>query len=195
MVFELSLAQLFLSKYMKLVILDRDGVLNQDSDEYVKSVDEWQPLPGSMEACGRLCQAGFTLAVATNQSGLARGYFNLADLEAMHAKMENLAAAHGGHFSHIAYCPHGPDDQCTCRKPLAGLIDEIEQRLNISAQGAYMVGDSIRDLQAGLAKGCVPVLVRTGKGAQSEAKLSAEGLSNTLVFDDLAAFTDYLLNK
>lgn len=178
---------------MKLIILDRDGVLNQDSDDYVKSVDEWLPLPGSMEAVGRLCQAGFTLAVATNQSGLARGYFGLPELNAMHAKMEQLAAGFGGYFSHIAYCPHGPNDHCNCRKPLPGLIHEIEQQLNTSAQGAWIVGDSIRDLEAGLAAGCKPVLVRTGKGQKSEAKLATTALAATPVFDDLASFADALL--
>lgn len=178
---------------MKLIILDRDGVLNQDSDEYVKSVDEWLPLAGSMEAVGRLCQAGYTLAVATNQSGLARGYFALTDLHAMHAKMEQLAAGFGGSFDYIAYCPHGPDDQCDCRKPLAGLIHEIEDKLQTSAVGAWMVGDSIRDLEAGIKAGCKPALVRTGKGSNSEKSLAEKSLTDTPVFDDLASFADYLL--
>ena len=111
---------------MQLIILDRDGVLNQDSDAYVKSVDEWLPIPGSAEAVGKLCKADFTVAVATNQSGLARGYFSQTDLDAMHDKMTGLAAAEGGEFAHIAFCPHGPDDGCDCRKPLPGLIHQIE---------------------------------------------------------------------
>lgn len=180
---------------MKLIILDRDGVLNQDSDAYIKTVDEWIALPKSMEAVGRLTQAGYTLAIATNQSGLARGYFSLTELQAMHEKMQQLAAAEGGRFAHIAYCPHGPDDGCSCRKPLAGLIEQIEQALAVKATGAYMVGDSIRDLVAGKSKGCLPVLVRTGKGKKSEAKLADEGLIDSLVFDDLAQFTDYLLSR
>lgn len=179
---------------MKLIIFDRDGVLNQDSDDYIKTVDEWIALPGSMEAVGRLTQAGYTLTVATNQSGLARGYFDLATLNAMHQKMADLAAKQGGKFAHIAFCPHGPEDDCLCRKPLAGLIDEIEQALHASAQGAWLVGDSIRDLEAGLIKGCKPVLVRTGKGAKSERKLTPE-LGEVLVFDDLAAFADYILKS
>ncbi|MEN9464174.1 MAG: hypothetical protein RL217_355 [Pseudomonadota bacterium] len=178
---------------MKLIILDRDGVLNQDSDDYIKSVDEWIPLPGSMEAVGRLYQAGYQLAVATNQSGLARGYFSLTDLEAMHAKMAALAQARGGRFAHIAYCPHGPDSQCACRKPLPGLIHEIENALQTSAKGAWLVGDSIRDLEAGREAGCQPVLVRTGKGAKSERKLTESGLADALVFDDLAQFADFIL--
>ncbi|MGB1090862.1 MAG: D-glycero-beta-D-manno-heptose 1,7-bisphosphate 7-phosphatase, partial [Oceanobacter sp.] len=158
---------------MPLIILDRDGVLNQDSDAYVKSVDEWVPIPGSTEAIGQLCKAGYQVAVATNQSGLARGYFTQADLDEMHEKMSRLAAEQGGEFSHIAWCPHGPDDGCDCRKPLPGLIRQIEQASGLSAEGCYMVGDSIRDLEAGVAAGCIPVLVRTGKGAKSEVKLAS----------------------
>lgn len=178
---------------MKLIILDRDGVLNEDSDDFVKSVDEWLPITGSAEAVGRLCEAGYTIAVATNQSGLARGHFSLADMEAMHAKMITLAAEHNGHFAHIAFCPHGPDDACDCRKPLPGLIHQIEQALGVSAEGCWMVGDSIRDLEAGVAAGCRPALVRTGKGENSISKLAAAGLSQTQVFDDLAAFADFVL--
>lgn len=179
---------------MQLIILDRDGVLNQDSDDYVKSADEWIPIPGSAEAVGRLCQAGYTIAVATNQSGLARGYFTQADLNAMHDKMTRLTAEYGGKFSCIAYCPHGPDDACDCRKPLPGLIHRIEEQLGVSARGCWIVGDSIRDLEAGVAAGCRPALVRTGKGAGSEAKLaSVPTLKETPVFDDLAAFADRLL--
>ena len=179
---------------MKLIILDRDGVLNQDSDAYVKSVDEWIPLPGSAEAVGRLCDSGYTVAVATNQSGLARGYFSQADLDAMHDKMIKLAAAEGGEFAHIAFCPHNPDDHCDCRKPLPGLIHQIEDALKVSAKGAWMIGDSIRDLEAGAAAGCKTALVRTGKGEKSEHKLTAHPtLAEAPVFDDLSAFVDWLL--
>ncbi len=178
---------------MKLIILDRDGVLNEDSDDFVKSVDEWLPITGSAEAVGRLCNAGYTIAVATNQSGLARGHFSLADLEAMHAKMNALAAEHNGRFAHIAFCPHGPDDHCDCRKPLPGLIHQIEKALDTSAEGCWMVGDSIRDLEAGVAAGCRPALVRTGKGEKSIAKLADAGLSQAQVFDNLAAFADFVL--
>ncbi|MCT7359218.1 D-glycero-beta-D-manno-heptose 1,7-bisphosphate 7-phosphatase [Thalassolituus pacificus] len=180
---------------MKLIILDRDGVLNEDSDDFVKSVDEWLPINGSADAVGRLCKAGYTIAVATNQSGLARGHFSLADLEAMHAKMNALAAAEGGSFAHIAFCPHGPDDGCDCRKPLPGLIHQIEKALGTSAEGCWMVGDSIRDLEAGVAAGCKPALVRTGKGEKSIAKLAAAGLSQAQVFDNLAAFADVVLQQ
>jgi len=178
-----------------LIILDRDGVLNEDSDAYVKSVDEWIPLAGSAAAVGKLCQAGFQVAIATNQSGLARGYFQPSDLDAMHEKMTALATAEGGEFAHIAWCPHGPDDHCDCRKPLPGLIHQIEQALDVSAAGAWMVGDSIRDLEAGAAAGCKVALVRTGKGIKSEPKLTQhEQLSDAPVFDDLAAFADFILN-
>ncbi len=180
---------------MKLIILDRDGVLNEDSDAFIKTTDEWIPLPGSAEAVGRLTQAGYAIAIATNQSGVARGYFTLETLQAMHDKMAALAAEHGGKFAHIAFCPHGPDDGCDCRKPLPGLIHQIEKALGVSAEGCWMVGDSIRDLEAGVAAGCKPVLVRTGKGEKSIAKLAAAGLSQAQVFDNLAAFADFVLTN
>lgn len=179
-----------------LVILDRDGVINQDSDAYVKNVDEWIPIPGSAAAIARLCKAGYQVAVATNQSGLARGYFTPADLDAMHAKMTALVAAEGGSFAHIAWCPHGPDDHCDCRKPLPGLIDQIEQALGVSAAGTPMVGDSLRDLEAGIARGCRPVLVRTGKGIKTEPKLAGHAeLANTPVFDNLSDWVDQFLDS
>lgn len=181
---------------MSLIILDRDGVLNQDSDAYVKSAAEWIAIPGSAKAVGRLCQAGYQVAVATNQSGLARGYFHQDDLDAMHSKMNALIEAEGGHLAHIAWCPHGPGDQCDCRKPLPGLIHQIEQALGVSAQGAVMVGDSIRDLEAGTAAGCTPILVRTGKGRASENKLATHPtLAHTAVFDDLSSWVDQFLNS
>ena len=177
-----------------LIILDRDGVLNLDSDEYIKSVDEWIAIEGSARAVARLCQAGYQVAVATNQSGLARGYFSQADLDAMHQKMTALVTAEGGEFAHIAWCPHGPDDACDCRKPLPGLIHQIEQALGVSAVGSWMVGDSIRDLEAGVAAGCKPVLVRTGKGEASVAKLARyPQLATTEVHADLASWVDQLL--
>jgi len=179
---------------MTLIILDRDGVINQDSDDYVKSVDEWIPIPGSAQAIARLCKAGFQVAVATNQSGLARGYFSQADLDAMHDKMTALVKTEGGEFAHIAWCPHGPDDHCDCRKPLPGLIHQIETALNVSAEGAWMVGDSLRDLQAGAAAGCQVALVKTGKGEKTLPKLRAdESLKDSKVFVDLAAFVDFIL--
>ena len=175
----------------KLIVLDRDGVINYDSDDYVKSVDEWIPLPGSMEALAKLTQAGFKVAIATNQSGISRGYFTVATLDAMHQKMLTLASEAGAKIDYIAYCPHGPDDNCDCRKPLPGLIHQIEKALNMSAEGCYMVGDSLRDLQAGQAAGLVPALVLTGKGQRTLDKKN--GLHGIDVFDDLNSFVDHLL--
>ncbi len=175
----------------KLIVLDRDGVINYDSDDYVKSVDEWVPLPGSMEALAKLTQAGFKIAIATNQSGISRGYFSVATLDAMHQKMLSLASEAGAKIDYIAYCPHGPDDNCECRKPLPGLIHQIEEALNISAKGCYMVGDSLRDLQAGEAAGLVPALVLTGKGQRTQSK--GNGLDNVGIFTDLGQFVDRLL--
>ena len=177
----------------KIIVLDRDGVINYDSDDYIKTVDEWIPLPGSMEALGLLTKAGYQIAVATNQSGIARGYFTVETLNAMHEKMSKLAAEHGGKFDFIAYCPHGPDDQCDCRKPLPGLIEQIESALNISTEGCYIVGDSLRDLEAGLAKGLRPVLVKTGKGDRTLAK--GIDIANLTVYQDLAEFTKALLSN
>lgn len=176
----------------KLIILDRDGVINYDSDEYVKSVDEWIELPGSMQALAKLTKAGYKIAIATNQSGISRGYFSEETLAAMHKKMSDLATAAGAKFAYIAHCPHGPDDYCDCRKPLPGLIEQIEKSLDMSAKDCFMVGDSLRDLQAGQTKGMKTALVLTGKGQRTLAK--AEGLEGVPVFDDLNAFVDDLLS-
>mgnify|MGYP000361913261 CR=1 FL=1 len=177
----------------KLIVLDRDGVINYDSDDYVKSVDEWIPLPGSIEALAKLTQAGFKIAIATNQSGISRGYFTVATLDAMHQKMLTLASKAGAKIDYIAYCPHGPDDNCDCRKPLPGLIHQIEKALNMNAKGCYMVGDSLRDLQAGSAAGLKPALVLTGKGERTQAKKL--GLDNVGIFTDLRHFVDHLLRN
>ena len=176
----------------RLVILDRDGVINRDSDAYIKSLDEWIPYPSSIEAISRLSRNGWTVAIATNQSGVARGYYDVATLDAMHTELERQVVEAGGEIAHIAYCPHGPDDNCHCRKPLPGLLDEIRQRLQLtSLEGSWIVGDSVRDLQAGAAVGCRQALVRTGKGEAVEAK--GEELENAMIFNDLAAFVDWLL--
>ncbi|MGH1373039.1 MAG: D-glycero-beta-D-manno-heptose 1,7-bisphosphate 7-phosphatase [Cellvibrionaceae bacterium] len=180
----------------KLVILDRDGVINRDSDAYVKSVEEFVLIEGSVEAIAELCRQGFTVAIATNQSGLARGYFTEHDLSAMHAKMLKAVEQAGGRVSTIAFCPHGPDDNCRCRKPLAGLITSIEETLSLSAKGSVMVGDSLRDLQAGIVKGCHPVLVKTGKGLKTLEKLqqqSEPGLENVAVFDNLSQAATHII--
>lgn len=179
-----------------LVILDRDGVINEDSVNYIKSLDEWHPIPGSIDAIARLSQRGFTVAVATNQSGLGRGLFELDDLEAMHHRLCEMVESAGGHVAGIFYCPHTPDDHCDCRKPKSGLIDAIEREFTLSARGAWLIGDSQRDLEAGIDKGCVPILVRTGKGAMTEKKLAADSSSrwrDVQVFDDLAAAATALI--
>lgn len=175
----------------KLVILDRDGVINHDSDAYIKSLEEWIPYPTSISAIAKLSHSGYSVAVATNQSGISRGYYDEATLHAMHKRLITLVEAEGGTISHIAYCPHGPDDHCACRKPLPGLLLQIQQQLGMhSLEGSWMVGDSLRDLQAGEAVGCNTVLVRTGKGANTETK--GIGLDQAHIFNDLAEFTDWL---
>lgn len=183
----------------KLIILDRDGVINQDSDDYVKSLAEWIPIEGSCEAIADLSKAGYTIAVATNQSGLARGYFSVEDLEAMHDRMNTLVEKSGGKITTIKYCPHGPDDGCECRKPLPGLVDQIEKELGISAAGAFFIGDSLRDLQAGLPKGCKPVLVMTGKGEKTLLKMLTTEVEAEIkqapVYTDLAHFARRTLNS
>lgn len=177
---------------MKLIILDRDGVINVDSDEYVKSAEEWIPLPGSIEAIARLSQAGWTVAVATNQSGLARGYFGVPELNAMHAKLRRLVAAEGGELGLIVYCPHGPDDACDCRKPQAGLFRDISNHYAVPLLGVPTVGDSLRDLQAGAALGCEPYLVLTGKGQRTALQALPD---RTRTFDNLASVVDHLLEN
>ncbi|MGE6607946.1 D-glycero-beta-D-manno-heptose 1,7-bisphosphate 7-phosphatase [Halomonas sp. NPDC076908] len=178
----------------KLVILDRDGVINHDSDAYIKSLEEWIPYPAAISAIARLTHSGYTVAVATNQSGISRGYYDVATLNTMHERLVALVEAQGGHIAHIAYCPHGPEDHCDCRKPLPGLLLEIKQQLGINTlEGSWMVGDSLRDLQAGEAMGCSTVLVRTGKGAKTEMK--SIGLEKSRIFNDLAEFTDWLCSR
>lgn len=176
----------------KLVILDRDGVINQDSDAYIKSLEEWIAYPQAIEAIAYLTQHGWTVAIATNQSGIARGYFDTATLDAMHEELRHQVSSAGGEIAHIAYCPHGPDDGCDCRKPLPGLLQQVQQALGLSTlEGSWMVGDSLRDLQAGQAAGCHAALVRTGKGVRTEQK--GQGLENVRIFDDLASFSRWLI--
>jgi D-glycero-D-manno-heptose 1,7-bisphosphate phosphatase len=174
---------------MRLVILDRDGVINEDSDAFIKSVDEWRPIPGSIEAIARLNRAGFTTAIATNQSGIARGLLTPATLDAIHRKLNDAVTAAGGRIAHLAYCPHGPNDDCLCRKPRPGLIDQIVAALEVPPDAdLFVVGDSLRDLEAGLARSARPVLVRTGKGQRTLDDPTARLPDGTLVVDDLAAF-------
>ena len=175
---------------MKLLILDRDGVINHDSDDYIKSLQEWMPLPGAISAIAQLSKAGWTVAVATNQSGLARGYYDDATLQAMHQRLRQLVAEQGGELGLVVHCPHGPDHGCECRKPRPGMLLQIAEHYRTSLKGVWFVGDSSADLQAALAVDCQPVLVKTGKGQRT---LSRPLPANTLVFDDLAAVAAQLL--
>ncbi|MFV1997794.1 MAG: D-glycero-beta-D-manno-heptose 1,7-bisphosphate 7-phosphatase [Acidiferrobacterales bacterium] len=179
---------------MNLIILDRDGTINEDSDDYIKSPDEWIPLPGSIEAIGRLTRAGYRVVVATNQSGVSRGLYDMDMLNHINTRMINAVRDHGGEIDGIFFCPHGPDDHCDCRKPKPGLFNEIATRLKTNLSGIYSVGDSERDIVAARQGGAVPVLVRTGKGEGTLANADKENLEGVPVFDDLAAFTDSLLN-
>ena len=180
----------------KLVILDRDGTINQDSDDYIKSPEEWIPLPGALEAIARLNHAGWQVVVASNQSGLGRGLFDMATLNAMHAKMNKHLSAVGGRIDAVFFCPHGPEDKCQCRKPLPGLFEQIGERLGMDLNGTHVVGDSLRDLLAGVAVGCTPHLVHTGKGAAFQGHpLPTTFPSHTQTHADLAGFVDWLLDE
>lgn len=187
---------------MKLIILDRDGVINHDRDDYVKSADECVPIVGSIEAMARLNKAGFTVVIATNQAGLAKGKFELEDLEAMHEKITALVEEQGGELGGIFYCPHHPDDNCKCRKPMPGMLDAIEAEFNTSVESCYFIGDSLRDLQAAVQKACKPILVKTGNGVRTLAQLAVPGLQTdsplvtpeqVQVFDNLASAADFIL--
>ncbi|HET7157994.1 MAG TPA: D-glycero-beta-D-manno-heptose 1,7-bisphosphate 7-phosphatase [Burkholderiales bacterium] len=169
---------------MKLAILDRDGVINHDSDKYIKNPQEWRPIPGSLEAIARLNQAGYHVVLATNQSGVGRGLFEVTTLNAIHDKMHRALSQIGGRIDAIFFCPHGADANCMCRKPRPGLLEEIARRFNVDMHGVPTVGDSLRDLQAAAAVGATPILVLTGKGrkTQEEGGLPA----GTQVYADLA---------
>ncbi|WP_199858469.1 D-glycero-beta-D-manno-heptose 1,7-bisphosphate 7-phosphatase [Pseudomonas poae] len=177
---------------LKLLILDRDGVINYDSDAYIKSVAEWIPLPGSIEAIAQLSKAGWTVAIATNQSGIARGYYSIATLDAMHARLRTLVAEQGGDVGLVVYCPHGPDEDCDCRKPKPGMLKIIAEHYKVPLAGIWFVGDSLGDLEAAKAVDSQPVLVKTGKGEKTQAKNLPVG---TLIFDDLAAVAAELINN
>ena len=178
---------------MKLIILDRDGVINEDSDEYVKSAEEWLAIPGSIDAIARLSKAGYTVAVAINQSGISRGYFDEFELAAMHDKMCALVEEQGGEISGVFFCPHGPDEDCECRKPKTGLLEQIECEFGISVSGAPFVGDSGKDLLCAKLAGCIPVLVRTGKGEGTLAESTPNELDGVQVFGNLKDYVDSLL--
>lgn len=174
-----------------LVILDRDGVINVDSDDYVKSPDEWIPIPGSLAAIARLNKAGHQVVVATNQSGIGRGKYTEAVLHAMHDKFQQLLAAHGGHIDKIYYCPHHPDDNCDCRKPKAGMLKHIAKDFKVDLTECVVIGDSLRDIQAAQLVHCPAWLVLTGKGQGTYDR--GELPSDIKVFPDLEDAVNALL--
>lgn len=176
---------------MPLVILDRDGVINHESNQYIKSPEEWIPIPGSLEAIAALNQAGFQVIVASNQSGLARGYYNLETLEQIHAKMQRELAAVGGVLTDIFFCPHHPDDACYCRKPQPGMFMQIAEKYSVDWPQVYFVGDSLTDLRVAKAIGCQPILVLTGNGQNT---LAYEEASTVPYFPDLAKAAEFIIH-
>ncbi len=176
---------------MKLIVLDRDGVINQDSEQFIKSPEEWKPIPGSLDAIARLNQAGYRVVVATNQSGIGRNLFDMATLNAIHDKMHRAAGVAGGRIDAVFFCPHAADSTCVCRKPKPGMFQDIGRRFNVPLEGVPAVGDSSRDLAAAVAAGASPILVRTGKG---EKTIAAGDLPpGTRIYADLEAVADDLI--
>ncbi|MDH3286391.1 MAG: D-glycero-beta-D-manno-heptose 1,7-bisphosphate 7-phosphatase [Betaproteobacteria bacterium] len=168
---------------MKLVILDRDGVINHDSDAYIKNPDEWKPIAGSLEAIAKLTQSGFHVVVATNQAGVGRGLFDMATLNAIHDRMHRAVGQAGGRIDAVFYCPHAQEANCNCRKPKPGLLEEIGHRFNTSLKGLPCIGDALRDLEAAAAVGAQPILVLTGKGTKTRLETLP---ADTLVYANLA---------
>jgi len=180
---------------MKVIVLDRDGVINHDSDAYIKSAEEWRPIDGSLDAIARLNHAGYIVVVASNQSGLARGYFDIEALTAMHQKMDDLLSKAGGRVDAIFYCPHGPDDGCSCRKPKPGMLLDIGQRFNVSLSDLTFIGDSVTDIKTARNVLANAVLVRTGKGLKAEKILQSESEEPVPVYDDLASAVTAILQE
>jgi len=180
---------------MNLVILERDGVINQCDGEMINSSSLWQPIDGSLEAIAKLSRLGFTIVIATNQPGLASGNLDLDELEAIHFKLTDMVETRGGNVEAIFYCPHSPDDDCSCHKPKTGLIDAIEVEFDICAAGRPYVADKLSDIQTAIAKQCQPILVSSGLGQQTLEQLvqdPIEGMDNIPVFENLAAAADYI---
>jgi len=178
---------------MKVVVLDRDGVINADSAEYIKAADEFQPIPGSIEAIAKLHKNGFKIFVATNQSGLSRKLFDEYVLAQIHQKLCFLVEEIGGFIEGIFFCPHLPEDNCTCRKPHIGLLKQIEVEFDCSIAGSYFVGDSLKDIQAAKAFGCLPILVSTGNGITTQSLLKKHAYGDVLLVEDLAEAADYII--
>ena len=176
----------------RIVVLDRDGVINYDSDEYIKSPSEWHPIPGSLQAIADFCAAGYEVFVVTNQSGLARGLFTLATLEAINERMRVAVETHGGSLAGIYYCPHAPNDGCECRKPKPGLLRQIESEHGLSLSGQVFVGDKCSDVQAAMAVNARPIIVRTGHGERTLADCPAPAPA---AFDNLAAVAEAILRS
>lgn len=184
---------------MKLVILDRDGVINQDSANFIKNPNEWIPIPGSLEAIALLNQSGFRVALATNQSGISRGLFDMATLNSIHDKMHRELAHLGGRIDALFYCPHAADDHCECRKPKSGMIEDIGKRFSVELNEVAAVGDSLRDLQSYATAGCQPILVRTGKGEEtllaSEMEPDKALPPSTWVYADLSEAVQRIITE
>jgi len=179
---------------MRLVILDRDGVINEDSSDYVKTPEQWVPIPGSLEAIARLCRSEYRVVVITNQSGVGRGLYTVDTMNKINARMFELLRQKGGEIDALLFCPHVPDAGCECRKPKPGLFYELARRLKVNLTAVPAVGDSSRDLDAAIAADAQPVLVRTGKGAETAAAIARgeyERFKDVPVYDDLASFVDH----
>ena len=183
------------SNNSKVVVLDRDGVVNEESKNYVRSPTEWKPITGSIEAIADLTANGFDIVIATNQSGLARGYFSEYDLAKIHTKLLSLVEASGGFISGIFYCPHSPSAGCNCRKPKTGLLKRAEAELKISLRGKFFVGDSMKDMEAAEAFEMRPILVRTGKGGRTEKELCGALRGTIPVFDNLSSATKWIISS
>jgi D-glycero-D-manno-heptose 1,7-bisphosphate phosphatase len=180
---------------MKLIILDRDGVINEDSDDYIKSLEEWVPIPGSIEAIARLSKAGYLVAVATNQSGIGRKFLDEYELAVIHQTMCDQVEKAGGVINGVFYCPHRPDEGCACRKPDIGLFTQIECEFAASVQNVPFVGDSLTDIRAARMAGCIPVLVRTGKGTRTLSEAAPVELADVSVYENLSSYVDAVLGQ
>ncbi len=176
---------------MKLVILDRDGVINEDSPNFIKSPEEWHAIPGSLEAIALLNRANILVAIASNQSGIARGLFTEITLDAIYQKMAHELMAHQGYIDRMFYCPHGPNDHCECRKPKPGLLLQAMQYFNITPEDTCFVGDSQRDIDAAIAAQCQPILVRSGNGSDT----AVTNVSNLPIYNDLFTFVQAFTGK